>query len=299
MRFDKLLSHLNIDVEPFALCLLSEGWRLRLPGPPKVLLHFVLKGSGAVLGPENDKHPLVPGSLSVVPIGAVHALESSGTVQKERRIDAPPKGEAICRLIAGSPQDASLIVACGLVMVRYGETLGLFDRLQELLAVDLSETPEVSTAFQGILTEQSRPDTGSAALTASLMTQCLIHLFRRLARHGPLPWLMALQDEQLGKAIDRILENPGADHTVESLADVAGMSRSTFAERFSDAFERPPMSLVHQVRMQRAAHLLQQREMSVEEVADRVGFSSRSHFSQAFKEHHGESPAMFRDHIHS
>ena len=294
MQFDKLLSNLHIQVEPFALCLVSGGWRLRLPGPPGVLLHFVVKGSGAVLGPEDDRHPLTPSCLSVVPLGAVHALESSGNVQSELRIDAPPKGQSICRLVAGSPEDPSLIVACGLLVVRYGETLGLFDRLREVLVVDLSDTPEVSTTFQGILAEQSHPDTGSAAMTASLMTQCLVHLFRHLARQGPLPWLMALEDQRLGKAIDRILEDPGANHTVESLAEVAGMSRSAFAERFSDAFGRPPMSLAHHVRMQRAAHLLRQRELSIEEVADRMGFSSRSHFSHAFKKHSGVSPAKFR-----
>lgn len=294
MHFDKVLSNLNIQVNPFALCLLEEGWRLRLPGPPTVLLHFVLKGNGAVLGPEDDRHPLAPSTLSVVPVGALHALESSGHVQREVRIDAPPKGASICRLVAGSPEDPSLVVACGLLAVRYGETLGLFDRLREVLAVDLSDTPEVSLAFHKILTEQSQPDTGSAAMTASLMTQCLVHLFRHLAKQGPLPWLMAIEDQRLGQAIDRILEDPGAEHTVESLADVAGMSRSTFAERFSDAFGRPPMSLVHHVRMQRAAHLLQQRELSIEDVAARIGFASRSHFSHAFKEHHGVSPAAFR-----
>jgi AraC-like DNA-binding protein len=38
--------------------------------------------------------------------------------------------------------------------------------------------------------------------------------------------------------------------------------------------------------------------VSIEEVADRIGFSSRSHFSQAFKDHHGVSPATFRDGSH-
>lgn len=295
MHFDKVLANLNIHVEPFALCLISEGWRLRLPGPPGVLLHFVLKGSGAIVGPKGDRHPLVPFSLSVVPVGAVHALESSGHVQRERRIDAPPKGEPICRLIVGSPEESNLIVACGVLGVRYGESFGLFDRLREVLVIDLSDTPEVGTAFQGILAEQSRPDSGSAVMTASFMMQCLVHLFRHLARQGPLPWLMALEDQRLGTAIDRILENPGMDHTVKSLAELAGMSRSTFAKRFNDAFGRSPMSLVHQLRMQRAAQLLQQRELSIEEVADRSGFSSRGHFSHAFKEHHGVSPAAFRD----
>ena len=55
------------------------------------------------------------------------------------------------------------------------------------------------------------------------------------------------------------------------------------------------MSLVHHVRMQHAAHLLRRDALlSVDDVADRVGYSSRSHFSSAFKKHHGVSPTEFR-----
>ena len=41
MLLEKLLSNLTVHVEPFALCTVSEGWRLHLPGPPGLLLHFV------------------------------------------------------------------------------------------------------------------------------------------------------------------------------------------------------------------------------------------------------------------
>lgn len=297
MLLDKLISNLAVHVEPFALCQLSAGWRLRLPGPPEVMFHFVLQGHGAVRGPQNEVHPIGPFWLVVVPAGATHALESSGEVQHERRIEGPPEGVAVPRLIAGSSENPDLIVACGIVRVRYGPSLGLFDHLREVLAVDLSDLPQVPTAFQGILVEQSQPDAGSEAMTAALMSQCLVHLLRRLGsdRDCPLPWLTALEDARLARAIDRVLEDPGAHHTVDSLAETASMSRSAFAERFVAAFRRPPMSLVHHIRMQCAAHLLGQGDvLSIDQVADRVGFSSRSHFSRAFKKHYGVPPTAHR-----
>ena len=67
-----------------------------------------------------------------------------------------------------------------------------------------------------------------------------------------------MEDDRLGRVLDRIFEDLAGDHTVESLADVAGMSRSAFSESFTEAFGRPPMTFLHQLRMQRAANLLTQ-----------------------------------------
>ena len=296
MLLDKLLSNLSVHVDPFALCTVSDGWRVHLPGPPGLLFHFVLEGNGTLYGPRSDAHPIAPLYLAVVPTGAKHALETGRDIRDELRIDAPPSGEQVCQIVAGSSDRTDLVVGCGIVKVRYGPSLDLFDHLHDVLAVDLSSVPEALTAFQGILAEQSRAIAGSAAMTAALMTQCLVHLFRRLPSQGEdaLPWLVALQDDRLGRVIDSILNNPGADHTVDSLAETAAMSRSAFAGHFVASFGRSPMSFVNHVRMQRAAQMLAVENKSTDEIARTVGYASRSHFSRAFKDHSGLSPNNFR-----
>ena len=72
------------------------------------------------------------------------------------------------------------------------------------------------------------------------------------------------------------------------------MSRSVFARRFQECFARTPMDYVRDVRLRRAAQLLHRGELSVNDIATRVGFASRSHFSRAFGEHFDCSPAEFR-----
>lgn len=298
MLLDKLLDGLTVQVEPFALCLVSSGWRLCLPRPSEVTFHFVLQGRGHVRGPgKDDILALSTNWLAVVPSGLMHSLESRHRVQREQLIGAPPPNSPpVLKLVAGKSSTAELIIACGVVSVRYGQWIGLFDHLKDVLAVDLSDSPRVRAAFRAILAEQSKPSPGGNAMTTALMTTCIVELLRRLAKgHADAPaWLTALEDQRLGRAIDRILSDAAANHTVESLADAAAMSRSAFAEKFTRTFGRPPMSLVHFVRMQRAGRLLRESELSIEQVAQQVGFSSRSHFSRVFKEHYGVSPAVQR-----
>jgi len=302
MLLDKLLDYVTVHSEPFATCLLSSGWRLRLPGPPGVMFHFVVQGNGILRGPEGEEYPLERFYLAVVPSGVRHALECGIDVQSERIIDAPPTGEGVVRLVVGTQVSAELRVACGAVNVTYGDSLGLFHRLREIIVADLSGYPQVRLAFEGILAEQGGATEGSATLTRALMTQCIVYLLRYLSEQsdGRLPWLPGLEDPNLSRAVDAIFEHPEAPHTVDSLADEAIMSRSVFAERFRETFGSTPISFLHDIRLRKAAEQLRHNgSTSIEQVAHRVGFNSRSHFSRAFKDHFGVSPAAFREGLES
>lgn len=261
------------------------------------MVHFVLKGGGFVRAAKASDHGIDAAWLVIVPAGTRHALETRGEIGNELQLDAPPEEPPIHRIIAGSANVTELMVACGIVDVRYGQTLGLFDHLKEVLALDLSGIPQVVAAFEGIFAEQAAPSPGGEAMTGALMTQCLVHFFRRLSvdQERTIPWLMALEDRRLGRAIDAMLDHPGAEHTVESLGEAAAMSRSSFAKHFAEAFGLSPMTFLHRLRMERAAEMLAADESSIDAIAIKVGFSSRSHFSRAFKKHTGVSPNEFRE----
>jgi transcriptional regulator GlxA family with amidase domain len=128
------------------------------------------------------------------------------------------------------------------------------------------------------------------------MKQCLIVLLRRYVQDGVCraPWLSALEHPQLGRTLAAMADHPGRVFTLEQLADLAGMSRAAFAHHFKTAFGRPPMNVLREVRLRRAAHLLARTDLPVKLVASQVGFESRSHFSRAFRAYSGQDPAGFR-----
>jgi len=298
MLLDRLLSSLDVRVEPFSLCEVDAGDLLHLPGSAAVMLHFVLAGSGLVRAGSRTARAIRPCTLAVVPRDLPHSLAPDGGAETSCVVDAGSGRMPEAPVVStGSAEDPELVVACGYVRVSYGLALGLFDRLEDVLVEDLHDVPQVRSAFAEILAEQRDAGPGSDAMKAALMSQCLVHFFRRVCENGicALPWLAALEDERLGRVIDRILRGPGDPHTMESLSRIAGMSRSAFAPAFTTAFGLPPMSMVRRIRMERAWTLLGRGDaLPMETIASKVGFTSRTHFSKAFKKHFGISPIARR-----
>lgn len=82
--------------------------------------------------------------------------------------------------------------------------------------------------------------------------------------------------------------------TVGQLAALAGLSETHLRRLFHEAFGISPMRYVQQVRMNRAADLLRSTGMTVEAVAEAVGYTNPFHFSNAFLRTHGIRPSAFQ-----
>ena len=297
MILERLFENLVLSVDPFATCRLAEGWRLRLPCRDWVTFHFTLQGGGGLRLATGEVLPLGANVLAVMPPNCSHAIQCGSDVQHETGVEGQGSDAPLCEFVAGPLDEVNLTIACGRIQVTYGEGLGLFDHLQKAIVLDFNDSPQMRTTFESLVGEYRDTGAASHAMMTALMNQCLILVLRRMSdeAEGSLPWLSALDDPQLAGVIDEMLEHPAEHHTVESLAGIAHMSRSAFARRFAECFNRPPMDYLRDVRLRRAAQLLRCGDLSIDEVASKVGFSSRSHFSHTFRDHFGASPLAFRE----
>ncbi len=107
-------------------------------------------------------------------------------------------------------------------------------------------------------------------------------------------WLAGLRDESVGRALAKLHERPTHDWTLEELAQAVGVSRSVLAERFAHFTGIPPIKYLARWRVQLAATLLSTTELSVAEIAERVGYGSETALGRAFKRWVGVAPAGFR-----
>jgi len=300
MLLEKLFANLALTVDPFATCRLADGWRLELPCRDWVTLHFTLQGDGGLRLGSGQVLPLASDSLAIMPAGITHAIQC-GTVCSETGVEGQGDPSApLCELVAGPLDQVKLTIACGRIQVSYAGGVGLFDHLKEAIVLDFSDSPQMRGTFEALIGEYNRSGPACAAMMTALMNQCLILVLRRAGEqaNGSLPWLSALDDPRLSCVIELILDHPERPHTVESLADVGHMSRSTFARHFEQCFGRTPMDYVRDVRLRRAAQLLQTSALPVDTVASKIGYASRSQFSRAFQDQYGCAPADFRKQPH-
>jgi len=81
---------------------------------------------------------------------------------------------------------------------------------------------------------------------------------------------------------------------VHSLARLAGMSRTVFAERFAELLDRTPMQYLAAWRMHLAEEMLRTRGTSVAQAAERLGYQTESAFRRAFRRVRGVGPGKVR-----
>lgn len=103
-----------------------------------------------------------------------------------------------------------------------------------------------------------------------------------------------LTQQQMRRVLDFIQDHLGQDLSLEALAQQAGFSSYHFARLFRQTTGESPHQFVLRQRIERAQHLLKERNVSLARVAVESGFANQSHFTQAFKRHLGLTPRAFR-----
>ena len=299
MALDHLLAVLDIGVTHFTTCDIRDGWGLRFDACRTASLHYCLEGAGTLAVHGARPIRLEPHTFVLLPPGAAYRLESASSkpvrLEHRARLCGVSSRESVPTLTVGEGRQG-IATACGELRVGLAGGSGLFTPLGEPLVARFGAADGLRDQFVMLLAESARPRVGSRVLTEALLKQCLVLALRRWIELDPssLPWLAAVADTRLSRALHAIFEQPAAAHTVEGLAIIAGMSRSSFAAAFRRAFGQSPMNLVKLVRLRRASELLVTTALPVADVAKRVGFSSRSNFSLAFSQLHGMDPSRFR-----
>jgi LacI family transcriptional regulator len=109
----------------------------------------------------------------------------------------------------------------------------------------------------------------------------------------------AIEDTDIATALRYIREHACEGITVANVLHAVPLSRRMLEHRFLKLVRRTPHAEIIRIRMERAARLLRETDLSLAEIADRAGFADANYLSVAFKKQTGVSPRAYRADIRS
>ena len=296
------LHFLRMDGAFYCRSELSAPWGMTLPPMPGYLWFHVVT-TGAALLEADPEHTgwLHPGDITLVPHGNGHVIRSQPGIPVpgilELELEHPSDRYEILRHGGGG---APTILICGAVRFQHPAAHNLVRLLPPMLHIQAADGPRAAWmegAFQLMAAEARAFQPGGEAVITRLADVLVIQAIRAWIETAPAAqtgWLGALQDQQIGRALALIHQDPARAWTVASLAREVAMSRSAFAARFTQLVNEPAMQYLMRWRMQLAQHALETENATVAELAGRLGYQSEAAFARTFKRVIGTPPGAVR-----
>lgn len=152
-----------------------------------------------------------------------------------------------------------------------------------------SQTVELTSIGQQILHCSRNRGPNTNLLLQSLALQTLALIWKRFEPTDTLPLEGGETDDVIAFVLDEIEQNPSVSLTVKAMATACRMSESSIKQRFKKATGRSIGGFIVEMRMRRAAEMLN-RGVSVKAASQTLGYSSTEAFSKAVKTYFGRSP---------
>ncbi|MEV0619400.1 AraC family transcriptional regulator [Nonomuraea sp. NPDC050404] len=275
-------------------------WGVSFPvAPGSAGFQMVLRGSCWLLPPEGEPVALSVGDLVFLPHGDAFGLADDPT-RTLVESDCDAHSELFTSAGSGGDGAETVILSCG-YRLDLDRTHPILDSLPGVihLPATLGRHPELRAAVELLAAEIDTPRPGTDTVVSSLLDMLQLYVLRAYFDTQEEPctlsgWAAALADPGIGRALDAIHREPARRWTVESLGSHAGMSRAGFARRFTGLVGQPPLAYLTWWRLMAGARMLRESDVSVAQVAERVGYGSEFAFGNAFKRQFGLAPGRWR-----
>lgn len=241
----------------------------------------VVEAGGVVVTADSEVWELEAGQGYFFPSGVLHGI---------RQADAPSRIRAVVfhpRLVGGSVESVfwqnylQPLISDGPRCVRLSRDIPWQKEALEAVETSWLTCVEEPRGFEFTVRE------------------ALSRLVFLLSSHCPAverrPSEKALRDGERIKAMLRCIQERCADPlTVAEIAASASISESECLRCFRSMIGATPIQYVKQLRVQRAAELLESSDEKISEIGMRCGFQEMSYFARTFRALKGRTPSQYR-----
>lgn len=198
------------------------------------------------------------------------------------------------RIISNESDKAELV--CANIQYSDGFNNPLANALPKFIFFDIEDSDYLGQTANWLFEEAFNERCGRQPMIDRLSDIFLIQVLRQVLDNGAVAhgMLAGLSHPQLSKVMIRIHEQPEENWSLESLSQLAAMSRSKFAELFKNVVGQPPGDYITDWRLFIAQGLLKKNN-PVGLVANKVGYENGSALARVFRKKTGLSPKEWLD----
>lgn len=261
-------------------------WQMGTSGHRRAAFHLVGQGQCWLhLRDGGPPQALEGGDLVVFPHDAWHMLAATPALH----------GDDNRLQMDGDGPFTTLV--CGYFEFLMGDKNPILDALPEVIVVRRQDAGRhLEVVGQLLMEEAAAAGPGTRTVLDKLADTLFVMVVRHYINHSAdqRGLLAALSDARLRRALAAMHREPARSWTLETLAQVAGMSRASFAQRFAEMVGTTPIDYLTRWRMTQAELMLRNPQVSVASAAERVGYETEAAFRKAFKRVHGVGPGAIR-----
>ncbi len=300
----RILDSLKLSCSFYFDTRFETPWGVRVPAYKQVArFHYVAGGSCWVqVADGGEPVQLQNKDFVLIPHGNCHVICSDPKEPvvdlDEALIDSGYQGEGSWCIDNNKGGELTQLI-CGHFEFNENFQHPLIRQLPDMLLVRKQQTEDFAwfaSALKVLTAKTYGGSLGHAAIVRHLTEIVFILLIKIWSESQDLPegFLKAIQDSGVGQSLEAFHNQPGDNWSVAKLAHCAGMSRTAYAEQFKALSGISPMRYVMDWRIQCAGQLLLETQLSMEQIAEQVGYRSVPAFARAFKQYKGVGPGSYR-----
>ena len=162
----------------------------------------------------------------------------------------------------------------------------------------ISNDQKLQQILSEFVSELAAEKPGKDIVLRALVEQSLVHILRNYATPKLSEDLelsrVGLVDRRIRRSVELMHTQLDQDLTLKAIAAASYLSTFHFARLFKKLTGSSPHNYLAGIRATRAQLLLAETDLSIAEIAARVGYLSGSHFTKAFRTATGATPREFR-----